>query len=147
MLAGANHPSGRDDGIVTALEVADLDLSGVELVTLSACETGLGESSRGEGLQGLQRAFQVAGTQTVIASLWSVPDRATQLLMERFYDNLWTKRMSKLAALREAQLWLVRELPKDPEKFRGLEPLVSPEQRESRLIRYWAAFVLSGDWR
>ena len=71
-LAGANRPHelGQDDGILTALEVAALDLAGVELVTLSACETGLGESAGGEALLGLQRAFQVAGARGVVATLW-----------------------------------------------------------------------------
>ena len=69
-LAGANRPPepGQDDGILTALEVAELDLSGVEMVTLSACQTGLGQSAGGEGLLGLQRAFQVAGAHAVVAS-------------------------------------------------------------------------------
>ena len=90
-LAGANRPPepGQDDGILTAPEVAELDLAGVELVALSACETGLGESAGGEGLLGLQRAFQEAGVGSVVASLWSVDDAATRALMERFYQNLW----------------------------------------------------------
>ena len=112
-LAGANRPPepGQDDGILTATEVAELDLSGVELVALSACETGLGESAGGEGVLGLQRAFQEAGVGGVVASLWSVDDAATRALMERFYQNLWQERMGKLAALREAQLWMLRGRP------------------------------------
>ena len=100
VLAGANRPpeNGKEDGILTALEVEEMDLSRVRLATLSACETGLGETAGGEGLLGLQRAFQTAGAKTVVASLWKVPDRATQLLMARFYDNLWQKRMTKLEA-------------------------------------------------
>ena len=113
VLAGANHPvtDGKDDGILTAMEVSGLDLSQVDLATLSACETGLGESAGGEGLLGLQRAFQLAGAKTTVASLWQVPDAATQLLMQRFYDNLWNDdhKMSKLEALLEAQRWMLRE--------------------------------------
>ena len=104
VLVGANRPpaADKDDGILTALEVTQMDLEDVELATLSACETGLGESADGEGLLGLQRAFQVAGARTVVASLWQVPDRSTQVLMSRFYDNLWEKHLGKLEALRKA---------------------------------------------
>jgi CHAT domain-containing protein len=159
VLAGANRPlePDKDDGILTALEVAELDLSGVELATLSACETGLGESAGGEGLLGLQRAFQVAGARTVVASLWQVPDQATRTLMTRFYENLWQKKLSKLEALREAQIWMLREGVKQPELWRGLGEAVkldspaevSPGRRDLQGLppRYWAAFVLSGDWR
>jgi CHAT domain-containing protein/tetratricopeptide (TPR) repeat protein len=146
VLAGANRPvaTDHDDGILTALEVAALDLGKVELAVLSACETGLGESAGGEGLLGLQRAFQVAGARSVVASLWQVDDKATRALMERFYDNLWAKKLSRLEALREAQLWMLREGRKS---LRGLD-LETPEPTDSRLPpRYWAAFVLSGDWR
>jgi len=119
--------------------------------TLSACETGLGKSAGGEGLLGLQRAFQTAGAKTVVASLWKVPDKATQLLMSRFYDNLWQKKMSKIEALREAQRWLLHEGSKQPGLSRGLELPSSAEEPASQAAglspRYWAAFVLSGDWR
>jgi CHAT domain-containing protein len=155
VLAGANRPveEGREDGILTALEVSELDLSKVELATLSACETGLGQTAGGEGLLGLQRAFQVAGAKTTMASLWQVPDRATQALMSRFYENLWQRRMPKLQALREAQLWLMREAPKQPDLLgRGLTftaPTVKDQPRTAARLSpfYWAAFELSGDWR
>ena len=105
VLAGANRrpENGKDDGILTALEVGELDLGGVELATLSACETGLGKTAGGEGILGLQRAFQTAGARSVVASLWKVPDHATQVLMDRFYDNLWNKKLGKLDSLMEAQ--------------------------------------------
>jgi len=147
VLAGANQPpEGGDDGILTAEEVQTLDLRGTELVVLSACETGLGKSAGGEGLLGLQRAFQVAGAQTVIASLWKVDDAATRGLMERFYDNLWTKNMGKLEALREAQLWMLRK--RGPRGLKPVETDAGTAEASNRLPPYyWAAFVLSGDWR
>ncbi|MEI7855530.1 MAG: CHAT domain-containing tetratricopeptide repeat protein, partial [Planctomycetota bacterium] len=91
VLAGANLPpkGNGDDGILTASEVAELDLTGVELAILSACETGLGKTAGGEGIFGLQRAFQLAGARTVVASSWKVPDLSTKELMVRFYGNLW----------------------------------------------------------
>lgn len=146
-LAGANRPAkpGEDDGILTALEISELDLSGVELAVLSACQTGLGETAGGEGVLGLQRAFQVAGAKSVLASLWEIPDLATSLLMQRFYENLWDKKMGKAQALSEAQLWMLKEGPS-----RGLD-LAEPGQpalQSKRLLpKSWAAFVLSGDWR
>jgi CHAT domain-containing protein/Tfp pilus assembly protein PilF len=147
VLAGANRvpEPGQDDGILTALEVAELDLGEVELAVLSACETGLGQAAGGEGLLGLQRAFQIAGARSVVASLWSVDDEATRKLMVRFYENLWEKQLPKLEALREAQLWLLKE---------GVERGMVRVEEEAHSKRpprtppyYWAAFVLSGDWR
>jgi CHAT domain-containing protein/Tfp pilus assembly protein PilF len=150
VLAGANrHASpGQDEGLLTALEVAGTDLSRVELAVLSACQTGLGEVAGGDGLLGLQRAFQVAGARSVLASLWQVPDQATQLLMVRFYDNLWSKKMGKLEALRQAQLWLLREAAGKPDLLRGgLRRLPAQRPHKGRLPPYWwAAFVLSGTW-
>ena len=117
---------------------------------LSACETGLGDVAGGEGVLGLQRAFQVAGAQTTVTSLWSVPDRATRLLMERFYGNLWDKRMPKLQALREAQLWLMREGGRpgsDAARGLGIEREVLESSNGRLPSHYWAGWVLSGDWR
>jgi CHAT domain-containing protein len=157
VLAGANRQprSGQEDGILTALEVSEMDLPGCELVVLSACETGLGREAGGEGLLGLQRAFQVAGARSVLASLWQVPDEATQVLMTRFYDNLWRHRMSRLHALREAQRWLLDEGSRHPEVVRGLKQRgaaredadVKGKQTGRLPPLAWAAFVLSGDWR
>ena len=86
-----------------------LDLRGCELVVLSACETGLGEAEDGQGVLGLQRAFQAAGARAVVASLWKVDDAATGVLMERFYTNLWDKKLPKLEALRQAQLAVLND--------------------------------------
>ena len=147
-LAGANHPGddALNDGILTGAEAADLDLRGVELVVLSACETGLGPVAAGEGVLGLQRAFQVGGARTVVASLWKVDDRATQEMMELFYERLWSSGdpLSRIEALRRAQLAMLRG-----EQTRGLG-LVARDQDQSpprRPPAEWAAFVLSGDWR
>jgi CHAT domain-containing protein/tetratricopeptide (TPR) repeat protein len=152
-LAGANRgaPAGGDDGLLTAEEAASLNLPNADLCVLSACDTGLGPLAGGEGVLGLQRAFHVAGARTVIASLWKVDDDATRQLMEQFYENLWTRKMGKLEALRQAQLWMLRGVPP-----RGLvllseggSPPAQPGSKPSSTRRapfYWAAFVLSGDW-
>ncbi len=146
-LAGANREPkpGEEDGTLTALEVSEMALPKLELVVLSACYTGLGKPERGEGLLGLQRAFAVAGARTVIASLWAVDDRATQMLMSDFYRIAWDPDsvVSRAEALRQAQLSMLKEgsrrgIGKDAGKFDGGKP-VPPY--------YWAAFVLSGDWR
>jgi CHAT domain-containing protein/Tfp pilus assembly protein PilF len=159
VLAGANR---GDAGILTAEEVAGLDLRGTDLVVLSACETGLGEVAGGEGVLGLQRAFHLAGARTLVTSLWRVDDAATTLLMEEFYANLWKKKLPKLEALRQAQLTVLahpetvgeraKQLNAELAK-RGLKldkPVALPNggvigQRSHPA--WWAAFVLSGDSR
>ena len=91
VCAGANLPmeDGRDNGLLTAAEISCLNLSGCELVMLSACRTALGNAHGGEGMLSVQRAFHVAGAKTVIATLWNVDDEATSQLVARFYTNLW----------------------------------------------------------
>jgi CHAT domain-containing protein len=152
-----------EDGIFTAEEVRPLDLRGTELVVLSACETGLGDIEAGQGVLGLQRAFHAAGARAVVASLWKVDDAATATLMERFYTNLWTKRLPKLEALRQAQLDVLRdpslaEARRARPSPRGLgakaEPLLGggkADPAKPLVTRadpaLWAAFLLSGDGR
>ena len=134
-MAGANRRAqaggASDDGVLTALEVAGLDLRGTELVTLSACETGLGLQRRGEGVFGLRRAFCQAGARSLVMSMWKVPDKETVSLMAAFYGN-WRAGKGKAAALREAQLAMIADLRKRPHGF--AHPF------------FWAGFVLIGDW-
>jgi CHAT domain-containing protein/tetratricopeptide (TPR) repeat protein len=135
VCAGANAPPAppRDDGYLTAEEVGWLDLSGCDLVVLSACDTGLGRPQSGEGLLGLRRAFLTAGARTVVSSLWSVPDPETAELMSLFYANLWQRGLGKHAALRAAQLEMIA---RNRQRFGG-------DARPAT----WGAFVLDGDWR
>jgi CHAT domain-containing protein/tetratricopeptide (TPR) repeat protein len=146
VLAGANRPAqpGQDDGILTALEVAELDLGGVDLAVLSACETGLGRTVSGEGVLGLQRAFQVAGARATLTSLWKVDDEATRALMVRFYERLWDRNApaGRLQALRRAQMWMLREGVK-----RGMVRREREDEGKRTPPFYWAGFVLAGDWR
>ncbi len=135
LLAGSNlHGAGCDsahceDGILSASEVAGMDLSGTDLVVLSACETGLGEVKSGEGVYGLRRAFQMAGARTVISSLWPVPDQATADVMSQLY-GLSNKPIPE--RLRDLQLAQIKKL-----RAAG-----SPDHPFS-----WGAFIALGDWR
>ncbi len=167
----ASNSAENDDGILTADEIAFLSLRNCELAVLSACETNVGEVAGGEGILGLQRSFQIAGARSVVSSLWKVDDLGTRLLMERFYTNMLVQRMSKLDALREAQIWMLRN-PKELESLgmsdvrleRGTVGPISEKSlkaaqdrqktkdgnlEKSGLTspRFWAAFQLSGDWR
>jgi len=133
VLAGANRersPTDPQDGILTAEEIAGLDLRGTELVLLSACETALGDTSRsGEGVLGLQRGFSLAGAQAVVMSLWAVPDVETAALMQTLVSRVGKRRtLSAAGALRDAQL----ELLNDNRKQFG-EPLPHT----------WAAWIVS----
>ena len=91
-LDGKPLPPEAEDGLLTAEDVAGLDLLDTELVVLSACETGLGEVRTGEGVFGLRRAFVVAGARTLVMSLWKVPDEQTRELMIDFYRRVLTGR-------------------------------------------------------
>ena len=95
-----------NDGVLTALEVLDLNLSGTKLVVLSACETGVGEIHEGEGVYGLRRSFQEAGVAEVVSSLWAVSDAGTQALMTSFYNRILAGTPAR-DALRETQLDLM----------------------------------------
>jgi CHAT domain-containing protein len=128
-----------------------------ELAVLSACETGLGDVADGEGTFGLQRAFHLAGTRDVVASLWQVPDRSTAALMALFYQNLWQKELPPVEALRQAQLEIYRHPDKIPELAKGFrvpfqevpggEELLKPGADGKAHPLLWAAFTLSGPGR
>jgi CHAT domain-containing protein/Tfp pilus assembly protein PilF len=127
-LAGANHgKSGDDDGILTALEAASLDLSGTKLVVLSAGDTGVGEVKKGEGVQGLRRALVLAGSESQVISLWPVSDSPTKNLMISYYKAL-QEGEGRSEGLRQVQLRILR----------GRE--------DRRHPFYWAAFIQSGEW-
>lgn len=127
-LAGANlRRSGEeDDGILTAAEVAQMDLRGTQLVVLSACETGLGDVQNGEGVYGLRRALVLAGVESQVTSLWKVADNATKDLMVDYYQRL-LKGESRSEALRNVQLGMMKSTDRS-------HPY------------YWAAFVPIGNW-
>ena len=124
-----------DDGIMTADEIAFLRLEGVRLAVLSACETGLGEVAGGEGLLGIQRGFQIAGARSIVASLWKVNDAATRRLMQEFYTNYLDKEMGMLDALRETQLWALKNPGEVP---RGMIRESESETLTRLPPQYWA---------
>ena len=131
LMSGANHiledeelPDNVEDGILTAKEISDIDLRGLNLVVLSACQTGLGDISQGEGVFGLQRGFKKAGANSILMSLREVNDEATQILMTQFYKNL-VSGQSKRQSLHSAQKYL-----REYNNGRFNEP------------KYWAAFIL-----
>ena len=99
----ANSPDTIGSLALTAENLVGLNMSSCNLVTLSACETGLGEQVSGQGVMGLRSALIAAGARSVLMSLWKVDDAATRKLMEEFYSNLWSKKMSKVEALSKAQ--------------------------------------------
>jgi CHAT domain-containing protein len=126
--AAAGGQSGTDqDGILSALEVTGLELSNTQLVVLSACQTGLGEASTGEGLYGLRRALVLAGARSQVISLWKVDDTATQKLMVDYYNRL------------------IAGTPRD-EALRATQRAFIADAEYSHPY-YWAAFIASGDWR
>ena len=134
-LAGANGglktaADSDSDGLLTAAEILDMKLQGTELVTLSACETGLGHVQNGEGVFGLRRVITQAGAKSLVMSMWSVPDKETEELMRRFYSNLnEQKKPDRRLALREAVLHQKEETR---ERYGNTNPY------------YWGAFVFLG---
>ncbi|MBA3712895.1 MAG: CHAT domain-containing protein, partial [Pyrinomonadaceae bacterium] len=115
------------DGFLRLHEIYNMRLN-ADLVVLSACQTGLGKEIRGEGLIGLTRGFMYAGSTRVMASLWQVDDAATAELMKRFYRGMMRERLTPAAALRTAQLEMMKK-------------------KHWQSPYYWGAFVLQGEWR
>jgi CHAT domain-containing protein/Tfp pilus assembly protein PilF len=134
-LSGANQlkraAAQADDGILSALEAASLDLWSTQLVVLSACDTGVGEVKTGEGVYGLRRALVLAGSEAQVLSLWPVNDLATRDLMIEYYRRL-QQSAGRTEALREAQLQLLRRGQVGGQDFG--HPY------------YWASFIQSGEW-
>ena len=126
IFAGANpawtNPdyvsTATDDGILTAYEISNMDLSNVKLVVLSACETGLGDIKASEGVFGLQRSFKLAGVKNIIMSLWKVPDEKTRELMQTFYQFCFTGK-SVSDAFRAAQETMRIKYPNSPYYWAG----------------------------
>ncbi|KAB2967582.1 MAG: CHAT domain-containing protein, partial [Thermoanaerobaculia bacterium] len=135
-VAGANRrlePSrAGDDGILTAEEVAGLDLRGAEWVVLSGCDTGAGDVERFEGVIGLRRSFRMAGARTLVFSLWPVEDRAAAQWMRDLYAARFAEGLDTAAAVRQASL---RNLDRRRRNGESTHPF------------FWAAFVAEGDWR
>jgi CHAT domain-containing protein len=127
VLSLVNKNGEPEDGYLSVPEILSLNLP-AELVVLSGCETGLCKNVVGDGITGLSRAFMRAGAPRVVASLWSVRDDATAELIGRFYEGMFKWKLRPAAALREAQLSILRD----------------PGWRSPR---YWAAFVFTGEWR
>ena len=126
-LAGANVSRGlRDDGILTALEASALNLRGTKLVTLSACDSGLGEVWNSEGVYGLRRAFVLAGSESLVMTLWAVSDASSRETMAAYYAGLRAG-LGRGDALRQAKLDMLK-------------------RTDRRHPFYWASFIQSGEW-
>lgn len=135
LFSGANstlqgRPTGsKEDEVLTAKEISSLELSNVDLLVLSACQTGLGDI-QDDGVYGLQRGFKKAGVNTILMSLWKVDDDATQMLMSEFYRN-YASGLTKQQSLRQAQ-----------KAVRDFHGKINGKMRDFSNPRYWAAFVL-----
>lgn len=150
ILSGKEIPNNIDDGILTAEEISKIDLRGLDLLVLSACQTGLGEIS-GEGVFGLQRGFKKAGAQSILMSLWKVDDHATQLFMTQFYKsflNNKNKRQAYLEALhfvKNYNLNLSEFSIDEIDNLRNDGAIIDLNTNKIKPYanpKYWAAFIL-----
>ena len=107
-----------EDGILTAAEVSNMDLSNTKLVVLSACETGLGKIEGSEGTFGLKRGFKLAGVEQMIVSLWKVDDEKTMELMTLFYEDL-TQSLNPVTSFEKAQKQMRETYPTRPDLWAG----------------------------
>ncbi len=145
LFSGANNcfadsvkiPNDKDDGVLTAREASSLDLRGLDLLVLSACQTGQGEVIGGEGVFGLQRGFKKAGARSIIMSLWSVNDKATSEMMTKFYHYYFDEGMTKREAFLKAQQYIK---DKDNDYIYDEDKETDKKMRATR--PHWAAFIL-----
>ncbi|NER21377.1 MAG: CHAT domain-containing protein [Symploca sp. SIO1C2] len=130
VLAGAQleDKESQEDGFLTAYEIASLDLSGTKLVVLSACDTGIGGLSAGDGIYGLRRALVLASAESQVISLWRVSDKGTKKLMEKYYTHLLDHKEGRSESLRKAQLEMLNN-------------------EDTSHPYYWGAFINSGNWK
>ena len=137
-------PEEAKEVLVTGRDILELDLTGTDLVVLSACSTGLGDVHNGDGVWGLQRAFLLAGVKTLIMSLWQVDDLATSILMDRMYDGILTgKRIDE--SLQEAKRY-VRESTREEFEKDGWDIAKGrPGDKPYKNQYYWAGFVNLGE--
>ncbi len=157
-LTGKQLPENAQDGILTAKEISELDLRGLDMVVLSACQTGLGEIT-GDGVFGLQRGFKKAGANSLLMSLWKVDDTATQMLMNKFYEHFLSgksKRESLVLAQKYLREYEAEESEDDDsgltasQQRRKEHNNLTPDEDQVQKIkvkpyahpRYWAAFIL-----
>jgi CHAT domain-containing protein len=127
VLSMIDEQGNPQDGFLRTHDIYNLKLP-AELVVLSACDTGLGKDVKGEGIEGLTRGFMYAGARRVVVSLWNVNDKATASLMQRLYVGMLRSNKTPAAALRAAQIELLRT-------------------RQWQSPYYWAAFVMQGEWK
>ena len=127
LLSRYNQQGEPENGQLLLEDIFNLNLSNSELVVLSACQTGIGQQIKGEGIVGISRGFMYAGSPRVVVSLWNVDDLATSILMSKFYQGLLQQGLTAAQSLRNAQL----EMLKDP---------------NYQAPYYWAPFILIGDW-